>query len=317
MQTKKIYLFSFLIFFCLVSPAWGLEKTFLETTAAYRIEGEDLILELELVNKSKETKQLFFSSGRQFEITITDQENKQVYRCSQDKVFTQALIYKDLKPGQSLQWQTRWTPPCKDQTYTIKIEILARSQTNSKIPKHQLRKTLQFNLETEMIKDKIQTRAEEVLLALKEQNGEKLSQLTHPEKGLRFTPYTYVSLEQDLVFDRENIKNFFEDQTIYLWGYYDGTGFPIRLTPKEYYRQFIFSHDFTQAEQVGYNEVLAKGNRLENQFQIYQDPIIVEYYFPGFNPNYAGLDWRSLRLVFQEHRDCWYLAGLIYNQWTI
>jgi len=28
--------------------------------------------------------------------------------------------------------------------------------------------------------------------------------------------------------------------------------------------------------------------------------MVVEYHFPGIDPQYGGLDWRSLRLVFQQ-----------------
>ena len=56
---------------------------------------------------------------------------------------------------------------------------------------------------------------------------------------------------------------------------------------------------------------------LENQFEIYDNPIVVEYYFPGFNPEYEGMDWKSLRLVFEKYEDSWKLVGIIHNQWTI
>jgi hypothetical protein len=44
--------------------------------------------------------------------------------------------------------------------------------------------------------------------------------------------------------------------------------------------------------------------------------MIVEYYFPGFDPQYGGMDWRSLRLVFSDHGGTWYLAGIIHDEWT-
>jgi len=43
----------------------------------------------------------------------------------------------------------------------------------------------------------------------------------------------------------------------------------------------------------------------------------VEYHFPGIDPQYGGLDWRSLRLVFQQSGGEWYLVGIIHDQWTI
>jgi len=56
---------------------------------------------------------------------------------------------------------------------------------------------------------------------------------------------------------------------------------------------------------------------IENQFEVYENPIIVEYYFPGFKAKFGGMDWKSLRLVFEKYKDNWKLRGIIHNQWTI
>ncbi|MGI6225629.1 MAG: BsuPI-related putative proteinase inhibitor [Peptococcales bacterium] len=172
-------------------------------------------------------------------------------------------------------------------------------------------------LKSEYAKKAIKETADRLIHALSVKDFECISDFVHPAKGLRFTPYTYVSPEQDVVFNVKEVQNYFKVQEHYLWGYYDGTGEEIFLTPGEYYDEFIYPEDFKNAEKIGYNEVLSFGNMLENQFEIYQDAIVVEYYFPGFNPDYAGLDWRSLRLVFEEYEGNWKLVGLINNQWTI
>jgi|SRR5690554_309808 len=158
--------------------------------------------------------------------------------------------------------------------------------------------------------------ATEVMQALSAKDAEKLAQYVHPE-GVRFTPYTYVDGEGDLAFTRNEVRNFFQDQERYLWGYYDGSGEEINLPPGEYYEEFIYSADFINAEQIGYNQVLSSGNMLENQFEVYENPIIVEYYFSGFDPEFMGMDWQSLRLVFMEDENEWKLRGIIHNQWTI
>ncbi len=172
-------------------------------------------------------------------------------------------------------------------------------------------------IKPESAKQIIEETSDKVIEAISEKDAETIAEYTHPEKGLRFTPYTNVSIEEDVVFSKEEIKNFFEDKKEYTWGYYDGTGDEIKLTPSEYYEEFIYSEDFKNAEQIGYNEVLSFGNMLENQFEVYEDPIIVEYYFPGFDPQYEGMDWKSLRLVFEEYQNEWKLVGIIHNQWTI
>jgi hypothetical protein len=172
-------------------------------------------------------------------------------------------------------------------------------------------------IKPEFAKKIIEETANKAIQAITDKDVEKIAELVHPTKGVRFTPYTYVSLEGDVVFSKEEMKGFFNDQELYLWGYYDGTGDEIRLTPSQYYEKFIYTEDFINAEQIGYNEVLSSGNMLENQFEVYENPIVVEYYFPGFNPDYAGMDWKSLRLVFEEYEGSWKLVGIIHNQWTI
>jgi hypothetical protein len=163
----------------------------------------------------------------------------------------------------------------------------------------------------------IKETADKLIHAISIKDSEVVSEFVHPVKGLRFTPYTNVSVEHDVIFNAEQVKNFFKNQAHYLWGHYDGTGNEISLTPGDYYDKFIYPEDFVNAEQVGYNEVLSSGNMLEDQFEVYPNAIIVEYYFSGFNPDYAGMDWRSLRLVFEEYEDDYKLAGIISNQWTI
>lgn len=163
----------------------------------------------------------------------------------------------------------------------------------------------------------IKKTADKVIQALKARDAQAISDFVHPVKGLRFTPYTSVSLEDDLVLSAEEVRNFFNDKRKYMWGYYDGIGDEIILTPAEYYDVFVYSNDFANAEKIGYNEVFSYGNAVENQFEAYPGSIIIEYYFSGFDPRYEGMDWQSLRLVFEEYEGDWKLSGLIHNQWTI
>ncbi|MFW5735908.1 MAG: hypothetical protein ACOCXB_00985 [Halanaerobium sp.] len=172
-------------------------------------------------------------------------------------------------------------------------------------------------IKAEIAEKIIKEKAEKVIRTIASRDFDKLADYVHPEEGLRFTPYTYVRTEKDIVFTKEQVSNFFENDKKYLWGHYDGSGKEIRLTPREYYHRFIYTNDFINAEKIGYNEVLSSGNMSENQFEVYEDPIIVEYYFPGFKAKFGGMDWKSLRLVFEEYQNKWKLTGIIHNQWTI
>ena len=195
------------------------------------------------------------------------------------------------------------------------ITIVACGNNNGNPAQYEL--TEDGIIKAEDAEEIIKDRANMLIHAIEAKDFEKVAEFVHPMKGLRFTPYTYVSEEDDLVFSQEETKNYQDNPETYLWGKYDGTGHPILLTTDQYYEEFIYSEKFTEAKEVGYNELLSSGNMIENQFDVYERPIVVEYYFPGFNTEYAGIDWKSLRLVFEEYENEWRLVGIIHNQWTI
>lgn len=169
----------------------------------------------------------------------------------------------------------------------------------------------------EYIKETIEDSASKVMTAIKDYDMDELSRSVHPEKGIRFTPYAYVDADENLVFSVNEIKNMDNDNAKYIWGSYDGSGESIELTFSDYYKKFIYDEDFINAKEIGYNRTLGKGNSLNNSFEFYKNSIIVEYYFPGIDPKYEGIDWRSLRLVFEKMNDTWYVVGIIHDQWTI
>jgi hypothetical protein len=66
-----------------------------------------------------------------------------------------------------------------------------------------------------------------------------------------------------------------------------------------------------------YNQVNERGNNINNIADIYEGKQRVEFYFPGFDPQYEGMDWKSLTLVFDQVKGQRELIGVIHNQWTI
>lgn len=169
----------------------------------------------------------------------------------------------------------------------------------------------------ELTKKMVEDYSKEAMVALKDKDMEKLSQLVHPEKGVRFSPYTFVEKDKDLVFDAKKVKELMEDTHLYVWGRYDGSGEPIELTFADYYKTFVYDADFINAPKVGYNEAIGKGNTVNNSFEFYKNAIIIEYHFPAIEEKYEGMDWRSLKLVFEKYKNKWYIVGVIHDQWTI
>lgn len=166
-------------------------------------------------------------------------------------------------------------------------------------------------------KDAIMKQAKAVVHALKVRNMEKIAALTHPDKGLRFSPYGTIQENEDQVFSRAQISGLFSDQTIVQWGYYDGSGEPIKKTFTDYFSESVYDVDFATAPKISFDERLGQGNTLNNIADVYPNAHVVEFHFPGFDPQYEGMDWKSLRLVFEAVNNQWFLVGIIHDQWTI
>jgi hypothetical protein len=158
--------------------------------------------------------------------------------------------------------------------------------------------------------------ADVVVEALSQMDLETVAEFVHPEKGLRFSPYTYVE-DDHQVFMPAELPGLVGSDQVYLWGFYDGTGDPIELTFDAYYEQFVYSADFANPEEMAIDEELGWGNTINNITEFYPGSSFVEYHFSGFEEQYQGMDWESLRLVFIQEEGTWYLIGIVHNQWTI
>ena len=159
--------------------------------------------------------------------------------------------------------------------------------------------------------------AKQVVEAIKTQDGKKLASLTHPEKGVRFSPSAYIDVASDVVFSKALIETFWTDKKIYTWGLADGTGDPINMTPSQYCRDYIMNRDFLSPSSINVNNDHAAGNTRNNAAIVYPNGTRIEYYIEtskGYNS--PGLDWAALRLVFERSGDSWFLVGVIHDEWT-
>jgi hypothetical protein len=163
----------------------------------------------------------------------------------------------------------------------------------------------------------VEEQANAVLLALKNKDGAALAALAHPTKGVRFSPYGHISTSTDIVIMKSGLADAYQQSKKETWGSYDGSGAPITLSFSEYSKKFLYDVDFLNAPQKATNKVLGSGNTVINIKEAYPNATFVEYYFPGFDPKYEGMDWKSLRLVFEKVGTTWYLVGIVHDQWTI
>jgi hypothetical protein len=157
-------------------------------------------------------------------------------------------------------------------------------------------------------------RAVAVLDALRTKDMRALSTLVHPDRGVRFSPFSYVDAS-DVLLTRAQILVAMRGPRVRRWGTYDGTGGPIVMTFAQYHARFIWDVDFTKA---GARPADFGENAIDNAKDFYApDGVVVEYYFDGGDPRFGGMDWRALRLVMAPQDGDYYLVGVVHAEWTI
>lgn len=155
-----------------------------------------------------------------------------------------------------------------------------------------------------------------MLTALAKKDYRALAKLVDPAKGLRFSPYSYIDVAHGVVLPAARVAALGSDQTRYTWGSDAGSGKPIRLTFAAYNRRFGYDQDFLHAKQVAENRTLGEGSSLDNTAKVFPSARFVDYHFPGFDPQYDGLDWETLRVVLRKTSGKWYVVALVHNSWT-
>ncbi len=124
----------------------------LETRGSYEITDDKVIFDFRLMSHYSQTEELKFSSGQQFEIVIIDENDEEVYRYSDGKAFTEALVFKTIKPGELLKWNDEWDMTDKkgnkltEGKYKAEIKVLVMEENNEKIEEGELTTIIDFSL---------------------------------------------------------------------------------------------------------------------------------------------------------------------------
>ncbi len=158
-----------------------------------------------------------------------------------------------------------------------------------------------------------------ILTEIKYFNLEAIVPYIHPTEGVRFSPYAFIDIHNDVTFTKEAFRYQVTkglEGKIY-WGNYDGIGDQIILTIEEYFKRFVYNADFLNAEKFAVNKFIQTGNTKNNLEDVYKNACFTESNFSGFDPKYKGLDWKSLRLVFKEYNNSFCLVGVVSDGWTI
>ena len=150
---------------------------------------------------------------------------------------------------------------------------------------------------------------------IKLKNYDQISEFIHPEKGVSFSMYAFTDPTTVKNFSKSEFEKYVNTNIKFTWGNHDGTGEPLILTIKDYFENWVFKRDFSKS-QYSFNEFQGSGSSLNNLQKVYPHSDFTENYIAG-SEKYGGLDWNSLRFVFEEFEGKYYLIAIINDQWTV
>jgi hypothetical protein len=162
---------------------------------------------------------------------------------------------------------------------------------------------------------KVIAAAKEVLKALADKNYAKLASLTSTN-GLSLNEVPSLDLTKSDV-AKADVEKIPADTKITLWGYTDGQGAEIYLTKQEFIERYIYNNDYLSAPNVAVNNTLGNGNSINTILQDAAGRDLAAFHFTGFNPEYEGMDWTTIYIIFDQENGEYKVRGIAKDNWTI
>ena len=159
-------------------------------------------------------------------------------------------------------------------------------------------------------------RATQALLAIKNFDLLKLSDMVHPRKGVRFSEYAWIDWD-DKRLSRQQLRNLARRDRREVWFTADEAGTPMRMTTREYFRKHLYEHDYLKASRVTYNTQHKRSNTIPNVLDFFPRAIVVEYYEPDPVDPVNERGWPTLWLAFEKVGSQWYLVGVVKDSPTM
>lgn len=199
------------------------------------------------------------------------------------------------------------------------FRILVWGASNDDKNVERILSTFKFTPFTEALtsEEKAILAAREVIKTLTARDYQKFETLVSPD-GLSLNQEPNFNPNKNPI-AKNDISEIPKDTKVYFWGYTDGRGDPINLTRAEFIN-YIYSNkvDYLNAPNVAVNKTLTTSGNTPNTIdKDINGRTYVTFNFPGFNPEYAGMDWTSIYLIFDIVNGEYKLRGISKDNWTI
>ncbi|MCB8939621.1 MAG: hypothetical protein H6655_14515 [Ardenticatenaceae bacterium] len=154
----------------------------------------------------------------------------------------------------------------------------------------------------------VRTLLDQLETAVANQNDALLTQLIHPERGVRVHLLWY---DAETRLDNQNLLS---DPTSYNWGNAAGSGEPVLGTPAQILLPRL-QNDFLGATETACNEILHGGTP---GLVVLPDSYATLNYYSFYRPGteeYAGLNWGSWVVGVELWQGNFYVSTLVHYQW--
>ncbi|AQQ51999.1 S-layer homology domain-containing protein [Planococcus lenghuensis] len=186
---------------------------------------------------------------------------------------------------------------------------------NLKVTRGQFAAFLARSIEPSFIpgKQELLETANDILVYLENENFDAVEDYVDDE-GLTFCPFAGGCIDDGgVTMTEEEVEDFMDNTTTYLWGYEAGSGFEINLTPAGYYDKYLMNASYEEKEMYGREGHPSTRELVRKAFP---EGTVVEFYYPG-TEEYGYMDWQSLNMVFEEEQNGeWTLIALVNDRWT-
>lgn len=158
---------------------------------------------------------------------------------------------------------------------------------------------------------RVAEKANQVVKALKNKDFAAITTLTHPSRGVCFSPT--VQMSSNSICLKANLLPDYLDGAKrtqpFNWG--NSRGAPVRLNFNDYFERYLNSRDFSSSSAtITPNPREARGPVKSNIARFYPNCAAVEYYVQGTGSN----DWRAISVVFQPYQGDWRLIAIVSDE---
>jgi hypothetical protein len=97
-------------------------------TLAVVVAGDSVRFTFRVANAGAAAVDLTFGSGQRFDIVVSDGAGSEVWRWSEDRMFTQAVSEERVEAGSALEYEARWDPSGREGVYRAVARLVSSDQ---------------------------------------------------------------------------------------------------------------------------------------------------------------------------------------------